>query len=501
MEKLKNRLDAFSDAIIAIIITIMVLDIPPVLHDSWANYLQLGRSVGIYLISFIFIANIWYQHSTAFGEITTMTYRILILDMFFLAPLALMPLATNMMANNTTRITVILYGLLQLVVNWIFRFLAKAIIHLQYTERAEMSSVYTKIYGNANRYLDILSIVALIIAWFLPELALFVYLAYPILMFLLNSDARQQMYDVAALPDDQQAAFLQLDAAGQRDFWKAHQSIVTDPDADADPTDDDKQATASSAQTADTATSPTQATATATPNNPTKPAPAQPAGHPQAPDFATATANWSHWLDQNVDPRRRKEMQKRMDHITPEQQQRMAAWFAQRDEITRNVKQAKQAKQAREDQRQQHRIQQRQQAREQAQVKPSVAPLNQPTQAAANPQESTHQAPLSSDQTAAHSADHDQPTQPVREIQQNQQAKKEFRDRAKQFMSLFVEEDDDTDQGDQSQADQADKSTVQAPTQAADRAAHEQAANAADTNHPADGQPLPSRRSRRDHRD
>lgn len=497
MEKLKNRLDAFSDAIIAIIITIMVLDIPPVLHDSWANYLQLGRSVGIYLISFIFIANIWYQHSTAFGEITTMTYRILILDMFFLAPLALMPLATNMMANNTTRITVILYGLLQLVVNWIFRFLAKAIIHLQYTDRAEMSSVYTKIYGNANHYLDLLSVAALIIAWFLPELALLVYLAYPILMFLLNSDARQQMYDVAALPDDQQAAFLQLDAAGQRDFWKAHQSIVTDPDADADPADDSGQAPAASEQTADTTTT-AQSTEAATPTNPTKPAPAQPEGHPQAPDLAAATANWSHWLDQNVDPRRRKQMQKRMDHITPEQQQRMAAWFAQRDEITRTVKQAKQIKQAREDQRHQHRIQQRQQAREQAQAKPTAVPHDPPSQGAAKPQAPTQQAPLPPTPSASHSADPDQPAQPAREIRQNQQAKKEFRDRAKQFMSLFVEEDDD-DHASKAPADEADKSTVQPPDQPGEQANEHQGVNAADTNHAVDGQPLPSRRSRRDH--
>ncbi|WP_155286997.1 TMEM175 family protein [Lacticaseibacillus zhaodongensis] len=193
MEKLKNRLDAFSDAIIAIIITIMVLDIPPVLHDSLGNYLLLGKHVGVYLISFIFVANIWYEHSTAFGEIATMTYRILIFEIIFLAFLALMPLFTNMMAQNTTRTTVILYGLLQFLVNYLFRYLAKVIVHLQYTDKTEMQKVYVKIYGNANRYLDILSIVALVVAYFFPEAALFFYLAYPVLSFLLNSAARQEM--------------------------------------------------------------------------------------------------------------------------------------------------------------------------------------------------------------------------------------------------------------------------------------------------------------------
>ncbi|WP_054723447.1 TMEM175 family protein [Lacticaseibacillus nasuensis] len=172
MEKLKTRLDAFSDAIIAIIITIMVLDIPPVLHDTVNNYLQLGKHVGIYLISFIFIANIWYQHSTAFGEIDTMTYRILILDMFFLAPLALMPLLTNMMAVNTTRVTVVMYGALQLLVTFLFRVLTRAIVHLEYEDEQAMRRAYAKIYGNANLLLDALAVVALVVGVFKPALAL-----------------------------------------------------------------------------------------------------------------------------------------------------------------------------------------------------------------------------------------------------------------------------------------------------------------------------------------
>ncbi|MCD2256492.1 DUF1211 domain-containing protein [Lactobacillus sp. CC-MHH1034] len=52
MEKLKLRLDAFSDAIIAIIITIMVLELPAVLHDSWPAYINLAKETGIFMISF-----------------------------------------------------------------------------------------------------------------------------------------------------------------------------------------------------------------------------------------------------------------------------------------------------------------------------------------------------------------------------------------------------------------------------------------------------------------
>ncbi|WP_262316284.1 TMEM175 family protein [Lacticaseibacillus parakribbianus] len=273
MTKLKTRLDAFSDAIIAIIITIMVLSIPPVLHDSVASYLQLGKSVGIYLISFLFIANIWYQHATAFAEIDTVTYRLLLLDLLFLGPLALMPLLTKMMALNTTRWTVMLYGLLQLLVNWLFRLLAKSIIHLQYTDRSEMRKVYTKIYGDNNVLLSAWSLIALVAGYFWPEAAMFFYLAYPILMFILSATARQQFSEVESLPEAQQKDFEQLNVLQRRDFQKVHQEIMQD----AEPLPE----------------------------------------------------TWGQWLDSSIDPRRREQLKNRYLHATPEQQARMAFWLRQ----------------------------------------------------------------------------------------------------------------------------------------------------------------------------
>ncbi|WP_225047560.1 TMEM175 family protein [Lacticaseibacillus kribbianus] len=273
MTKLKTRLDAFSDAIIAIIITIMVMNIPPVLHDSVSGYLQLGKSVGIYLISFLFIANIWYQHATAFAEIDRVTYRLLLLDLLFLGPLALMPLLTKMMALNTTRWTVMLYGALQLLVNWLFRWLAKSIIHLQYTDRSEMRKVYTKIYGDNNLLLSAWSLVALVAAYFWPEAAMFFYLAYPILMFVLSAQARQQFCEAESLPEDQQKEYEHLTALQRRDFQKAHQEILA--------------------------------------------------------DTSELPVGWAQWLDSNVDPRRRQQLRNRYLHATPEQKAKMAFWLQQ----------------------------------------------------------------------------------------------------------------------------------------------------------------------------
>lgn len=50
MKKLKARLDAFSDAVIAIILTIMVLDLTPVLKDNISDYLTLAKKL-VFILS------------------------------------------------------------------------------------------------------------------------------------------------------------------------------------------------------------------------------------------------------------------------------------------------------------------------------------------------------------------------------------------------------------------------------------------------------------------
>lgn len=288
MEKLKSRLDAFSDGVMAVIITIMVLAIAPVLHDSWANYLAMGQHIGIYMITFVFVFNMWYQHSTAFAEIETMTYQILIWEVVFLAVLSLMPLFTDMMAENTTRVTVMLYGVTQAVISFLFRGLAKSIVHLQFTTKAEMQQVYQKIYGNANRWLDGLSLVAIIVAYFLPQVALLFYLAYPILSFFLNADARQQMYDAEALPAEQQKDLAELPASAYVDWRKLADQLYD-------------QRAAATGQGSTPATSRTEQ------------------GSPR----------WSEWLNRSLDPRYQKAVKAKFQNATPEQRQQMAAWFAQ----------------------------------------------------------------------------------------------------------------------------------------------------------------------------
>lgn len=85
-EDLKTRLDTFIDAILAIIITIMVLELPA---ESWQNHTHISAfflAVGIYAVSFCFVANIWYQQATLFSQVKQIPRRIVIWEFYFSFP-------------------------------------------------------------------------------------------------------------------------------------------------------------------------------------------------------------------------------------------------------------------------------------------------------------------------------------------------------------------------------------------------------------------------------
>ncbi|ANZ65055.1 hypothetical protein AYR62_13860 [Secundilactobacillus paracollinoides] len=125
--KLKERLDVFADAVIAIIITIMVMSLPLDIHNGVVDYPQLFKSIGIYLVSFCFIANLWYQHALVFNEAETVANRVIVFDLILLFLMSLMPAFTRLMTTVTNSDNVMLYGGLSLLISFIFSWISRTI--------------------------------------------------------------------------------------------------------------------------------------------------------------------------------------------------------------------------------------------------------------------------------------------------------------------------------------------------------------------------------------
>jgi TMEM175 potassium channel family protein len=95
-----GRLEAFSDGVIAILITIMVLELKvPASHEP-AALLSLWPVFVSYLLSFLVIAIYWVNHHGLFHRARAVNNAVLWTNMAFLFCISLIPFATAYMGEN-----------------------------------------------------------------------------------------------------------------------------------------------------------------------------------------------------------------------------------------------------------------------------------------------------------------------------------------------------------------------------------------------------------------
>lgn len=103
----KNRIEAFSDGVMAIILTIMVLELDlPELNDNapdrviWYALLSLMPKLFAYLLSFVVVAIIWLNHHSLFDKIPHSTSALVWHNSFLLFVMSLIPLPTAFLAAH-----------------------------------------------------------------------------------------------------------------------------------------------------------------------------------------------------------------------------------------------------------------------------------------------------------------------------------------------------------------------------------------------------------------
>ena len=90
----KNRLEAFSDGVLAIIITIMILELKQPLGDSFSDFWELAPTLLAYFVSFFFIAIYWVNHHHLFHSAETINVKILWCNIGWLFVMSFIPFAT-----------------------------------------------------------------------------------------------------------------------------------------------------------------------------------------------------------------------------------------------------------------------------------------------------------------------------------------------------------------------------------------------------------------------
>ncbi|WP_100614616.1 TMEM175 family protein [Confluentibacter citreus] len=111
----KGRLEAFTDGVLAIIITIMVLELKVPHGGSFEDLKSLLPVFLSYVLSFIYLAIYWNNHHHMMQTVKHVTGTILWANMHLLFWLSLIPFVTGWMGeNHFTNATLFLYGIVLL---------------------------------------------------------------------------------------------------------------------------------------------------------------------------------------------------------------------------------------------------------------------------------------------------------------------------------------------------------------------------------------------------
>lgn len=128
----KGRLEAFSDGVIAVIITIMVLELQAPHGASLADLKPIIPVFLSYVLSFIFVGIYWNNHHHLLHAVHRVNGRVLWANLHLLFWLSLIPFATDWMGvNKWARVPVALYGCLLLMAAIAYTILAYELIALE----------------------------------------------------------------------------------------------------------------------------------------------------------------------------------------------------------------------------------------------------------------------------------------------------------------------------------------------------------------------------------
>jgi uncharacterized membrane protein len=128
----KNRLEAFSDGVIAIIITIMVLELKVPHGDGPGVLAPLAPAFMSYVLSFIYIGIYWNNHHHMLHTCTRVTGGILWANLHLLFWLSLFPFVTGWMGeNHFAAVPSALYGGVLLAAAFAYWILQQTIIAAQ----------------------------------------------------------------------------------------------------------------------------------------------------------------------------------------------------------------------------------------------------------------------------------------------------------------------------------------------------------------------------------
>ena len=131
----KGRIEAFSDGVIAIVITIMVLELKTPAEPTWAALCARWPIVSSYVVSFFFVGVYWGNHHHLLHTLVRVDGKILWLNLHLLFWMSLIPFMTRWLGESyPAPVPAMAYGAVMLLTGVAYSLLQRAIAAQQTSE-------------------------------------------------------------------------------------------------------------------------------------------------------------------------------------------------------------------------------------------------------------------------------------------------------------------------------------------------------------------------------
>jgi uncharacterized membrane protein len=169
----KARLEAFSDGVIAVIITVMVLEMKVPHGDSLEALVPLVPVFLTYVLSFVYVGIYWNNHHHMLHACTRISGAVLWANLHLLFWLSLFPFATGWMdENHFGKVPTAVYGGVLLMAAWAYWILQQTIIRAEGPESTLKAAVGRDWKGKLS---PLAYIAAIVVAFWQPWISVALY--------------------------------------------------------------------------------------------------------------------------------------------------------------------------------------------------------------------------------------------------------------------------------------------------------------------------------------
>lgn len=177
-KSMKGHLSALNDGIIAIFITVMMLEIPfPASRQEYRSFIW---SILIFFVSFFVIADFWYENKRTFEAMREADHLVIVMNFLFLAMLALIPVMTKWILNDPERMAVVNYGIVFFLARLFSTLLYFTVVRKRFRNHMNL---FVRITLSRIGIVLLVNLILIIFAWFFPAQTVYAYVLLPVISF------------------------------------------------------------------------------------------------------------------------------------------------------------------------------------------------------------------------------------------------------------------------------------------------------------------------------